>query len=68
LHEKYDNGLTTNMNRTIKIPLLDFIKFTFIHNNPLNNIVMFFTLMGRPGSPLPPNNQGFTPGLKKLYP
>jgi hypothetical protein len=53
LHEKYDNGLTTTMNRTIKIPLLDFIKFTFNHNNLLDNIVIFFTLMGMPGTAFP---------------
>lgn len=54
LHEKYNNGLIkTTMNRTIKIPLLDFIKFTFNHINPLNSIVIFFTLIGMAGNTPP---------------
>lgn len=54
LHKTYDNGLIkTTMNRTIKIPLLDFIKFTFNHINPLNSIVIVFTLIGMAGNTPP---------------
>jgi hypothetical protein len=58
VHKKYDNGLK-QMDRTIKIPLTDFIKFILDHNNLLNNIVIFFTLWeGRRYSSLFSNQNG----------